>query len=284
MNRILFCLLLLFPAIAAAQPIDLTRGGATIGVDGDDIEVRDQEHFAQVTGNARATRGEVTVLADQIIARYRRKGVDSADNKTGVGSNEIYRLEAHGNVRIFTATDTAVGATAVYDIDQAVLVLTGGGLKITTPQQIVTARDSLEYWSDKHMAVARGKAVVVTADARRLAADTLVAYTDPTPDRAKPAAAKPDADPLGVGGQLKRVEAYGNVEIRTVADTARGDRGLYLADRSSAWLEGNVILTSASGELKGAMAEVNMKTGVGKIVRSPGTRVQGMILPGKPKP
>ena len=287
MNRILCCLLLLFPAIAAGQVIDLTRGGASISVDGDDIEVRDQEHFAQVTGNARATRGEVTVMADQIIARYRRKGAAAADDKTGVGSNEIYRLEAHGNVRIFTATDTAVGGTAVYDIDQAVLVLTGGGLKITTPQQIVTARDSLEYWSDKHMAVARGKAVVVTADARRLAADTLVAYTDPASDTAKPvkpAAAKPDADPLGAGGQLKRVEAYGNVEIRTVADTARGDRGLYLADRSSAWLEGNVILTSASGELKGAMAEVNMKTGVGKIVRSPGTRVQGMILPNKPKP
>ena len=55
--------------------------------------------------------------------------------------------------------------------------MTGRDLKLTTPNDVLTARDTLEYWSQKHMAVARGDAVVVTNDGRRVAADTLVAYT-----------------------------------------------------------------------------------------------------------
>ena len=39
--------------------------------------------------------------------------------------NEIYRLEADGHVHIFTPTDQAEGDHAIYDIDQAVLVMTG---------------------------------------------------------------------------------------------------------------------------------------------------------------
>ena len=110
-------------------------------------------------------------------------------------------------------TDQAQGDHAVYDIDQAVLVVTGHDLKLTTPNDVLTARDTLEYWSQKHMAVARGNAVVVTNDGRRLAADTLVAYTTdapPPPAGATPVAAKPPAadDPLGASGKLQKVEAY----------------------------------------------------------------------------
>ena len=71
-------------------------------------------------------------------------------------------------MQIFTPTDQVQGDRAVYDIDQAVLVLTGHALKLTTPNDVLTARDDLEYWSQKHMAVARGNAVVVTNDGRRI--------------------------------------------------------------------------------------------------------------------
>ena len=274
-------LLLLLPSLASAQSLDLTRGGP-IGIWGEDLEVHDQERYAQATGEARATRGDVTVTADTLVARYRKKTAANGAAATGMGGNEIYRLEARGHVHIYTPTDEAVGDVAVYDLDQAVLVMTGGRLKLTTPQQTITARDSLEYWSDKHMAVARGNAVVLTADARRMAADTVVGYTAAAPS-GQPA--KANADPLASGGALERVEAYGNVEVRTATDTVRGDRGLYLAERASAWLEGNVHLTSAAnGQLDGGAAEVNMKTGVAKLARAPGARVRGMIVPNKAKP
>ncbi len=92
-------------------------------------------------------------------------------------------------------------------MDQAVLVVTGHALRMTTPNDVLTARDTMEYWSQKHMAVARGDAVVVTNDGRRLSADTLVAYTTDCPRPAGqthvgPAAEQSgDQDPLACIGQ-----------------------------------------------------------------------------------
>lgn len=269
---------------AWAQPLDLTKGGAIELTWRDESEIRDQEKTATVTGDARAVRGNVTVLADKLVAHYRKKASSADNGGTGTGGNEIYRLEAHGHVRIVTPTDEAVGDAAVYDIDQAVLVMTGAALRLTTPQQVLTARDSLEYWSEKRMAVARGAAVVVTSDGRRIAADTLVGYTAaPTSDQ--PAAAK--ADPSAASGTLERVEAYGNVEVRTTTDTGRADRGLYVAALDSAWLLGNVRLSASNGmQMKVDAAVANKKTGIFRTVNKPGNRAQGMIppSPGKAPP
>ncbi len=264
---------------ARAQPLDLTKGGAIELTWRDESEVRDQEKTATVTGDARAVRGNVTVLADRLVAHYRKKAGGGSD-----AGNEIYRLEAHGHVRIVTPTDEAVGDAAVYDIDQAVLVMTGSTLRLTTPQQTLTARDSLEYWSEKRMAVARGAAVVVTSDGRRIAADTLVGYTAP-PKSDQPA--PPKADPAAASGTLERVEAYGNVEVRTTSDTGRADRGLYVAALDSAWLLGNVRLSASNGmQMKVDAAVANKKTGIFRTVNNPGNRAQGMIPPsvGKPPP
>ncbi len=45
-------------------------------------------------------------------------------------------------MHIFTPTDQAQGDHAVYDLDQAVLVMTGRDLKLTTPNDVLTARDT----------------------------------------------------------------------------------------------------------------------------------------------
>jgi lipopolysaccharide export system protein LptA len=185
--------------IGRAQQLDLTHGGPIDITARDGIEWLKEQRQVIARGDARAIRQNVTVTGDRLIAWYRPKnGVepppqpDKSDPtaETDSGGNEIYRVQAEGHVHIFTATDHAQGDQAVYDIDQAVLVITGHDLKLTTPNDVLTARDSLEYWSQKHMAVARGNAVVVTNDGRRLAADTLVAYTTDAP--APPAGATPN--------------------------------------------------------------------------------------------
>ena len=122
-----------------------------------------------------------------------QSGTAAPDDATG--SNEIFRLEAIGNVHIFTATDQAWGDHAVYDIDQAVLVLTGRNLRLTTPTDILTARDSMEYWSQTRMSVGRGDAVVVTNDGRRLAADTLVGFSEDPGTRRRRLAPPPARNP-----------------------------------------------------------------------------------------
>lgn len=287
---------------AAAQGIDLSQGGPVDVTADDGIEWRQGEQVVIARGNARAIRGGVTVNADRLLARYRpsASGVgasgaggaaapattaSTADPMAPGGSNDIWRLEAEGHVVIRTATDTARGDRAVYDVDQAVLVLTGRDLSLTTQTQVITARDSLEYWSQKRMAVARGGAVVVEpAENRRIAADTLVAYflegagegNAPPPPR--PALAPGEKEAPGAG-RMDRVEAYGNVEIRTATEVVRGDRGVYSAQTGMARLLGDVRITRGENQVNGREAIVNMRTGVARLVSSPGARVQGLIVP-----
>jgi lipopolysaccharide export system protein LptA len=284
-----------------AQQLDLAHGGPIDITASDGIEWRQEQREVIARGNARAVRQNVTVTADRLIAFYRPKGGATAQPQpaqagiaTGpdTGGNEIYRVQAEGHVHIFTATDQAQGDRAVYDIDKAVLVMTGHDLKLTTPNDQLTARDSLEYWSQKHIAVARGNAVVVTSDGRRLAADTLVGYTSDaasparttpvgtTPVGTTPVAGKPTAvDPLAESGKLQKVEAFGNVSVRTTTDTATGDRAVYVADTGIARLAGRVRITRGQNQLEGSEAEVNMKTGISRLLADTGNRVQGLVIP-----
>jgi lipopolysaccharide export system protein LptA len=284
---------------AAAQPIDMSSGGPVEVTAKGGFEYRDAEQMVIAEGSARAVRGTVTVTADRLIARMRKKvggptqaaapspSASGFTSNTDTGGSEIYRLEAEGNVHVYTPTDEATGERAIYDIDQAVLVMTGRNLKLITPTQTLTARDSMEYWSQKRMAIGRGNAVVVTNDQRRLAADTLVAYlTEPapaTPGEKKPekpaaAPATPD-DPLAASGKLQRMEAFGNVEVRTIADTVRGERAVYLPDTGIARVVGTVRVTHGENQINGPAADVNMKTGVARIAAAPGGRVSGLIMP-----
>jgi lipopolysaccharide export system protein LptA len=285
---------------AGAQQLDLSHGGPVDISARDGIEWRQAEQEVIARGAARAVRNNVTVTADRLIAWYRKKGGGAAPaaNQTGLTGdpstqgNEIYRLQAEGNVHIATATDQAQGDRATYDMDQSVLVLSGRNLKLTTPNNVITARDDLEYWPQKHMAVARGDATVVTSDAKRIAADTLVAYTtdNPTPGagsgsaqvaaRSGPArGGAGNADPLAASGKLERVEAFGHVSVRTPTDTVTGDRGVYVIATGMARLAGNVHITRGQNQLDGAEADVNMKTGVATLGAMPHDRVHGLVLP-----
>jgi lipopolysaccharide export system protein LptA len=289
---------------ARAQQLDLSHGGPIDITARDGIEWRQVEQEVIANGDARAIRGNVTVLADRLTAWYRKKGTTQGTQPAGASGltgdistegNEVYRLQADGHVRILTETDHAEGERATYDLDQSVLVMTGRDLKLTTPNNVITAKDDLEYWPQKHMAVARGNAVVVTTDAKRIAADTLVAYTtdNPPPNAAKPeaASAKPSKDPLASSGKLQRVEAFGNVSVRTPTDTVTGDRGVYVPETGMARLGGNVRITRGQNQLNGAEADVNMKTGIATLIaqkagvaQKPGAdqnsgRVHGLVVP-----
>ena len=310
--------LLLLPGLAAAQGIDMSQGGPVDITADDGIEWRQNDQVVIARGNARAVRDGTTVDAARLLARYRPQA-GSAAGAAGAqpaaqsqqpaapgesplnGGNEIWRMEAEQNVRISTATDVALGDRAVYDMDQAVLVLTGRNISYTTPQHVITARDSLEYWSQRRMAVGRGSALVVTQDGRRITADTLVAYMleDPPPGAPPTAAGAPPGQPVQVRvptearpgtegtqgpppgqGRVDRVELFGNVEIRTETEVVRGDRGVYSAATGLARVLGNVRITRGENHVNGREALVNLNTGVSRIVSQPGQRVQGLIVPG----
>jgi len=301
--------LALLPLTAVAQQLDLSHGGPIDITATDGIDWRQEQKMVVARGDARAVRGDVTVLADTLTAWYRPKAgaanaapAPATADATDTGGSEIYKVEALGHVRILSKTDQVVGDKAVYDIDQGVLVMTGSHMKLNTPSQILTARDTLEYWSQQHMAVARGDAVALTNDGRRIAADTLVAYTNPSdmqtpaapkasPATAKPPPAKPipasapnaanspPDDPLAASGKLQKMEAFGHVSIRTQTDTVTGDRGVYVTDTGIARLLGHVRITRGQNQLNGTEALVNMKTGVATLVSNHSGRVHGLVLP-----
>jgi lipopolysaccharide export system protein LptA len=317
----------LAPHALRAQAIDLSHGGPVTVTAAGGIDWNQAAQTVTAHDDARAVRGNVTVTADRLIAHYRKKAAppgakpDAAPKATpavaasaapnaaptaassapgspdDTGNNEIYRLDADGHVHIYTATDQAWGDHAVYDIDQAVLVMTGKAMRLTTPQDVMTARDTMEYWSQKHMAVGRGDARVTSNDGRRIAADTLVGYTI---DNGAPAAggaaaaAKPAAKPvakteqandtLGAAGKLQRVEAFGHVQVRTPTEIVNGDRGVYVPDTGLARIVGHVHVTRGENVLNGAAAIVNMKTGIATMTEVPGARVQGLVVPNEQQP
>lgn len=269
---------------AQAQGFDLAHGGPVAITAKGGFALDQAAQTATAFGDARAVRGDVTVLADKLVAHYRKKNstrqapVRTTASEGEGGDNEVYRLEAIGHVRIFTPTDTATGDRAVYDMDQAVLVLTGHDLRITTPTSVITARDSLEYWTDKHMAVARGNAVATANDGRQVRADVLVAYTKPAPAPGT-ATAKAGTSAEAQAGSLEKVEAFGHVEIRNATVVAQGERGVYLPATGKARLVGHVRITRGENEIEGPAADVDLHTGQAQLVADPNAPVSGLLMP-----
>lgn len=280
----LAALVVLLACSAAGQDLGLAGQGPVEVLADDAIEWRRDDQVVIARGNARASREGTTVFADRLLARYRpRAAVENrpAEDSPFGGAFEVWRLEAEGNVRIVAGNDRAQGDRAVYDLDRKVLVLTGRSLALTNGTDTVTARDALEYWSASRMAVARGQAVVTSPD-RKLEADTIAAWF------AEGQAAAPTqtlrGTPVPGAGRLERAEAWGDVRITTQTEVVRGSRGVYLPAEGAAWLFGAVRITRGQNQLNGAVAEVNLRTGVSRLLPAPGGRVAGMLVPEERRP
>ncbi len=252
-------------APAAAQGLKgLQSGNQPLEINAEDgIEWRRDEQLYIARGNAEAIRGELRVYADVMTAHY---------SKNQDGDTNIDRIDVEGNVRITSPTVTVYGDRGAYDVPNGVLVLVGDNLRLIGKTDTITARDSLEYWELKNMAVARGDAMAVRED-KRIQADVLSAHF---------------AADSGDEMVLTRIDAFGNVRIATATEFARGDRGVYYVDREFATLSGAVKITREENQMNGEYAEVDMKSGVSRLLAgAPGsttkTRVQGLITP-KRKP
>jgi lipopolysaccharide export system protein LptA len=229
----------------------------------DGIEWRRDEMVYVARGNARAARGDMSVHADVLTARY-REGAE--------GKIDVYSIEADGNVRLVSANSTVTGDRAVYDVKKGVLLVTGGDLKAVTEKATVTARDSLEYWDVEQVIVARGDAVAVETD-RRVEADLLTGYL------------RKEGDSGGESG-LYQVEASGDVRLTTSAEVVLAEKAVYNLDREIATLTGGVKITRGQNQLNGERAEVNLRTGVSRLMGNPSAsgaategRVHTLIIP-----
>lgn len=267
MRHILAVLLSLAVSPAVAQGFNMSRASdAQIQVYADDgIEWLSDASRVIARGNAKAIRGNITVTADQLTAYYRQ----------GAGGDEIWRLDADGNVTIRSPNETATGTKATYDLDKAIFVLRGQPAKMVTPTESVTATDTLEYWEKESKAVARGNAVAIQKE-RKIRADVLTAIFK---ENAKKSL------------ELTRAEGFGHVVLTTPKEEVTGERGDYNAESGIATVAGSVKIVREGNELNGGYAHVNLNTGISKLFGSaPGGkegakegdgRVRGTFTPDK---
>jgi lipopolysaccharide export system protein LptA len=269
LNKTLFLCALLLTSSAFAQtgnqePIEITASKS--------VEwLRNQKQYV-AREDVIVTQGNMQIFADLLTADYR-------DGATS--SMEIWQITAEGNVRIKDDKNTAYGDQGVYDVTGGVAVLTGGDLKLVSPDQTVTAKDRMEYHSNERIAKAIGNAKVVRAK-DTLNANTITAYFKDS--AAAPAATQPSTNPVG-GGSLDRLEADGNVVITTPTEVLRGSKAVYRADSNTAEITGKVKIERGENVMEGERAEVNLTTNVSKMFGSnkDGGRVRGVFFPGSEK-
>jgi lipopolysaccharide export system protein LptA len=297
----------------AAQLLNAPNDNLPLQVQADSgIEWQQNNQLYIARGNAVATRGPSEVHADTLIAHYREiKGGTGAapppaNATSDIGGNtEIYRVEAEGHVTMLREGQTVVGDRAVYDLDQAIMVVTGKALKLTTATDVVTARDSLEWYDQKQIAVARGNAVAVR-NGKTIKADILTSYMVKTkPADAKPAetksampakrpapagtgkpAATPAAASAGPGStdsKISRIDAQGHVFVTNGLDTGRGDYGVYNADSGICTLIDHVVITRAKDVIKGQYGVMDLNNNVSRMLPAtasgtPRERVQGLFV------
>lgn len=243
-------------------PTDLGSGGVGGGsssngpveIDASEgVEWNQDEKVYIARGNAHAARGDTTISADSLIAHYRG---DS-------GKTDIYMVEAVGHVVITSKDSKIVGDKAVYNLDNGSAVLTGNGLRASSKDQTVTARDSMEYWEKQNAVIARGDATAANAQ-QQVKADMLTGYfrTDP-----------------GGSKKLYQVEGAGNVVITSKGSIVRAAKAIYNMDNDIATLEGGVKISRGKNQINGEHAVYNLKTGQAKITGG-GSQVKTLLVPG----
>jgi lipopolysaccharide export system protein LptA len=287
---------------AVAQLLNPSGDNLPLQVQADSgIEWQQDQKLYIARGNAVATRGPASVRADMLVAHYREVKGSSAAGNTG-GNTEIYRVEAEGGVTMTRDGQTVIGDRAVYDLDQALMVVTGKALKLTTATDTVTARDSLEWYDQKQVAVARGNAVAVR-NGKTIKADILTAYMvkakpadskAPAPSGKAPGgqSGKPSPTPVSAPGapvaaesKINRVDAQGHVVVTNAVDTGRGDYGVYNAETGICTLVDNVVITRGKDVIRGQYGVMDLNKNVSRMLpASAGApagapqRVQGLLV------
>lgn len=254
----LFTIGVFSPDVAQSQSAE--GGGIEIEAEGGIEWLRDEKLYI-VRGNAHAVSGDLEVFAELIKAHYR----DGADG------TEIHLIELEGDVRLETPGELIYGTYARYVPETERLEITGDNLRMESRDgnTKVTARDKLEYHRIERQAIARGNAFARRNDTD-VKADVISAFfgTDGEAEQAS----------------VERIEANGNVEIKSNGDFASGNEAVYFVETETATLTGDVRIKRGENQLRGEFAEIDLVTGrsrltSGKDEDGKPKRVQGLILP-----
>lgn len=210
-------------------------------------------------GDARAKRDDQEVRAEVLTAHYRERPD---------GTIDVWRIDADGKVRYTSASESAFGERATYDVDKQVMTISGGEqVGVTASTSRITAEKELEYDRKTRTLIARGNAVAVDGD-KTVYGEVISVHLREQVEEGQ--------------SRLQQLKAEGNVRVITPEEDIRADRGTYNVESGVATLDGSVKIVKGTNELNGCRGETNLRTGVSRISACPGQfngRVRGMILP-----
>lgn len=278
MNTNYFCLLALLASTSLCHGQILDRlsdsnDESPIIIDAEESVVCDETaHKCVATGLAKAQKGTSTIFGD-VLTVYFTEGKE----------RDITSMTADGHVRMETPTETAFGEHAQYDVALDRVIMTGGNLKIVTPKETLTARDSIEYWHTENKGVARGHAIAQFHEKQQLVqADTLIAYFTPSSEKTAEGKEKLEID---------RVEAEGNMLASSPKEIVTGGRGVYFGKTEMVEVFDDVKVNQGGNVIEGGYARANLKTNVAEMFthpphiaqKGPVKRISGIIIPKEAK-
>ena len=270
-------LLLLLPSLAFAQAAGSDRpvtqatapvspkAPITIEASGS-LVWKQADKTYHALGDAVATRGAMTVHADELTAHYTENN----------GQNEIQALEAMGHVTILNNGSTASGPYARYDMTTGDMKLTGTDLKLSNAKnETLTAQQEISFNDKTGQSYAIGQPLLARPD-RTLAAVRLDGQFVKDAQNA---------------WTLQTATATDNVVIRTGLlganpSVSTSDHGFYDAQKDTALLSGHVKLSRGQNQMNGDRAEIDMKTGLSRLLpsaeaTSPDHRVRAILYQNK---
>ena len=99
------------------QPIDI---GA------DELEVQTKDNTAIFRGHVQAVQSDLSIDADRVTVYYR----DQSGSAPKSGPSAISRIDASGNVKLSSPTETVRSKWGIYDLDMKIVTL-GGSVVMT---------------------------------------------------------------------------------------------------------------------------------------------------------
>ncbi len=118
MSKALLALAVLAAAPAAGQGIKNHNSNAPVDFEADRIEVQDRADRAVLAGNVKVRQAGLSLDAARLTVAY--TGALTAGNPT------VQRLDASGGVTVRSASETARGDFASYDLNRRLITMIGG--------------------------------------------------------------------------------------------------------------------------------------------------------------
>ena len=146
------------------------------------------------------------------------------------------------------------GDYAEYNISKDYFLITGKNIILTSESNVLRSKEKLEYWRQKNIAIATGKAEAKKDNEFIVSAEKLVWYLKETDKKTK----------------VKKLLGFKNVSIKTNNEVAFSDKAIYNNDTEICKLFGNVKLQRGESFLLGEYAEVDLKRGISKLLPAPG--------------